>query len=498
MYLKHFSSILLLLIAISINAQEKEQQNIIDTFIIDNLSKFQEIPSLSIAVVKDGKPFFMKSYGLSDVEKGTKASSKTAYYIASATKSFVGLLALKLSQKGILDLNTPITEYAPIKNFKNKSVFKGISITDLLSHTSGIVNNSLTYRYASEGNYEREDLIYLLRNKTQKMRSKSYRYDNLGYNILDIILQEEFNINWKNSLREEIFSPLNMNTTSAYLSKGRKSGWDIAQPYTSINDGRKPTLPSARKNDATFQAAGGMISSISDMQNWLLMNINNGALNDKQLFSKDMISKSHSNISKTRGRSDIFKNIGYGYGWNNGIFGQKKAVYHFGGYDGYFAHVSLLPKEKMGVVILVNESHFGDNVANLIASFTYDLLLNNISSIKEYTKKMLAVQKRINQLQSAFANDRVFRSKRQWTLKKPLSSHTGKYYNPDMGMIKIDYSDEKLHVNIGVSNTIATPSANDDSIRIEARDGRGTDILFVYKNKKPHAVVYYGKVFYKK
>ena len=493
-------AIYFLMVAISIaqlNGQNIEQAKI-DQFITNTIDKYKEIPGLAISIIKDGKPFFTKAYGYSDLNNKKKASLQTSFYIASVTKSFVGLIAAQLEEEGLYNLDESITNYAPIKSFKDNSIFKDISIRDLLSHTSGIRNGLLTWKYASIGDYTVSKMIEILEKRTEsRYNNKTYRYDNLGYNIFDLILHEEFNLNWKDLLTDKIFSPLKMNHSTSYLSKAKKSNWDLAQPYTSLDKDNFPKLVLTKKNDQTFQAAGGMVSSIEDMQQWLLMYMNSGALSGKQLFSKRAISNSLIPVTKNEQQGTIFNNKGYGLGWNIGLFGDHKVNYHFGGFDGYFAHVSFLPEENIGIVIMANENQFGDNVSNLIASFSYDLLLNNLSEIEGYDKQFQNLTNKITSVQTAYKDDKDFRANRKWTLIHDFKNYQGTYVNKTIGSIVISVSNEVMKANLGISEAIASPSTKDDSIRVEFRDGSGSDILFISNKKETFAAVFGGNVYLK-
>lgn len=489
--------ILTFLFSIKTYGQNKQEIQI-DSFISNTLHKFKEIPSIAVTVVKDGKPFFTKTYGYSNVENKTKASNKTPYYIASVTKPFIGLLAAKLEADGIIDLSTPIVNFKPIKNFKDKSLFENITIKDLLSHTSGINNNLLTWKFASIGEYNYGSMAKLLENKTKPLyNNKGFRYDNFGYNVFDLILKEEFGLSWKNLLEKELFSTLKMNHTSANLSEAKKKGWHLAMPYAAINDDKLPKRVLTQKNDDTFQAAGGMISSIEDMQKFLLLYLNEGKINNKNVFDKSVISKTLLPLAKNKGRKDTFIPEAYGLGWNIGKLNDRKAYYHFGGFDGYFSHLSFLPNENIGISVLSNENHFGDNVSNLIAAFIYDLLLNDLSSDNDYTKQVNEVEKRVSQIQNSYKRDREIRAKRKWTLMHEFQNYVGTYKNDNIGNLNITLDEGIIKVSLGISKAIANPSSNDESIRVEFRNGSGRDILFISNTKGTMAAVYNGHVFIK-
>lgn len=466
----------------------------VDSLITQLLKTYEEIPSLSITVVKKETTLFKQTYGYADVEKQTKATTDTPYYIASTTKSFVGLLAAILAEEGVLDLDKPISEYAPIKHFSDRTLFEKVTIADLLAHTIGLSNNVLTWQFASGGNYSRKELNQILADKTSSLyNEQSFRYDNLGYNILDLILWEEFGIDWKKALQERIYNPLKMTHTSAYHSTLKQQGISYAQPYTAINDERLPTLANARKNDATFQAAGGMLASISDLEKWLSLQLNGHAN-----FSKEALERAQMPIAKMRGREEPFKNNGYSLGWFHADFHGEKVIYHTGGYDGYFAMISFMPDQELGIAVLVNESHFGDNVGQLVTAYTYDLLLDKVNNIADYEKPLQQLKERVDRIQKGFARSRINRSTRKWQLSLPMDKYAGTYTNKYMGDLTIVVQAEQPKIQLGVTKNIGTPSASEDAIRVEFRDGRGQDLLFIYQEKEVHALVLGGMVFYRK
>lgn len=494
MNLKNYVTILLTFFCFFTQGQNNKTE-IIDTFIQECLEEFKEIPGLAITIVQGDNPIFTKAYGYSDVENKKLATTNSSYYIASVTKSYVGVLAAVLEDEGILDLNKPITEYAPIKYFEDKSVFEGITIKELLSHTSGIQNRFLTFQFASLGEYTRTSLNELLEKQTRSLNNnKVYSYDNLGYNILDIILYEEFNLNWKDLLEHKIFRPLQMNHTSAYRSVGEVNNWDLPKPYTSINDKRLPSLANTIKNDATFQAAGGMNVSIEDAQKWLIMNMNKGMFKGSQLFSKNVIEKTHKKITETNGINGIFTDVGYSLGFKEALFSDEKVIYHFGGFDGYFALQSFLPEHNIGVTVFCNESHFGDNVSNLIAAFAYDLLLGKITSIEDYKTQKVEVYNRINSIQESFAKDRASRAERPWGLTLKNEAYVGTYKNQILGTITIDYIENMFKVKMGNTEIVATPSSRGNAMRVEFKDTRGEDIIFKTEGEKVTELIFGGGI----
>jgi len=78
-----------------------------------DLAAQEHLPGLVYGVVLDGKLVHSRSLGLADVERKLPATNSTEFRIASMTKSFVAMAALKLRDDGKLRLNDPVSSYLP-------------------------------------------------------------------------------------------------------------------------------------------------------------------------------------------------------------------------------------------------------------------------------------------------------------------------------------------------------------------------------------------------
>ena len=75
------------------------------------------------------------SYGLGDIKANKIVDDTTTYNLFSVTKTFTALAVLQLAQSGKISLNDTISNYLPGLPFT-----PGISIEQLLNHSSGITN----------------------------------------------------------------------------------------------------------------------------------------------------------------------------------------------------------------------------------------------------------------------------------------------------------------------------------------------------------------------
>ena len=73
--------------------------------------KRQNIPGLSLAVVKDGKIIKAEGYGLAKIKRQIKSTPDTVYKIASVSKQFIATGIMLLVQESRLGLDDPISKY---------------------------------------------------------------------------------------------------------------------------------------------------------------------------------------------------------------------------------------------------------------------------------------------------------------------------------------------------------------------------------------------------
>src|SRR4030042_530378 len=69
------------------------------------------VPSLSLAVVKNGEIIWEEAFGLASLEKQVKAFPETLYPIASATKPFTATALMILVERGLVNLDKPANDY---------------------------------------------------------------------------------------------------------------------------------------------------------------------------------------------------------------------------------------------------------------------------------------------------------------------------------------------------------------------------------------------------
>ena len=284
------------------------------------------IPNYVVAAAKEGKIFYAVAEGDTVIGSGNAVDLDTRYQIASMTKPLVSVVILRLIEEGRLSLNDELDKFLPM--FSDMFVApggsldyleeanRGITILDLLTHTSG-----LTYGTAVTGqgdvanlydelspynpcNSNEENMEFLSQIPLIAQPGTAWNYS-VGIDVLGVVVTEITGKSLYENISEIILEPLGMDRSSFTYSQeifnrevarigvspvqgvealGQVTGsdidWKIGQPETEFFQGLVggPCFPPSP--DFKFESGGGgMTMSVRDYLTFLSMIANDGSLN---------------------------------------------------------------------------------------------------------------------------------------------------------------------------------------------------------------------------
>lgn len=432
------------------NASSQKQRDFPDKlsqYIAELMKRLPVTPGLAIAVVREDEIIFAQGFGHRDVKGKLPATPQTQFYIASTTKSFTATGAKLLADEEKIDLDAPLKKYFPDLVLKAPLSAEQISVRDLLTHRSGISNEAITFRTAYTGQYDANVILALLSNYSKPI-SPEFRYSNIGYIIAGYAMEKATGETWQQIIERKVLTPLGMKNTSSFASKAKASG-NFALPYLSEN-GSFTQLP--YKEDNTMHAAGGMVSSAEDLAKWVIVNMNAGKFEGKQIFPAKSLEEILSPQINQKRMFYKFDRYAYSLGWNIGTYNNDKLIHCFGEFPGFRPHVSFMPEHKIGVVVLANESEASFLLPDLIACDIYDLLIykkplrtDSNPKIDEYVVNLK--KQREEKAKRAGARGDAKEEGVNPTLE--LGAYAGVYENPEWGTIVIALNDKSLSFKFG-------------------------------------------------
>ncbi|RJS90401.1 serine hydrolase [Candidatus Bathyarchaeota archaeon] len=337
---------------------------------VPELMAQRRVPGLSIAVVEGEEVVYAEGFGVRDVERSLPATPDTLYGIGSCTKSFVALAILQLVERGEISLDDPVSKYIPLKI---GIPGKPITVHHLLTHSSGIPSLGTSTIALSRGirgdvgiPFGSADDFYRHINGAQEEIAdepgRRFFYLNAGYRMLGDIIQRVSEMPFDVYIREKILKPLKMERTT--FSKGDfERDPDRMTPYIKDKEGRlipkSFPYPDVKSNPefSFIAAAGGMLSSVRELTNYLRMNIDGGRFGNVELLSPELMEEMQRiHIERPPG---LYGRNGYGYGWGviENFLGHK-LVSHGGSILVSTAYLAFVPEERMGVAMASNIAGF--------------------------------------------------------------------------------------------------------------------------------------------
>jgi CubicO group peptidase (beta-lactamase class C family) len=337
----------------------------IPSFITDSLDIYVnraleqwQIPGAAVLIVKDGKIVVAKGYGVKEIGTNDKVDENTLFMIGSNTKAFTATLLAMLEYEGKLKLEDKVLQYLPDFSMKNPWLTKELNLIDIVSHRMGLETFQGDFMYWAS-DLTAEQVIEKFGNITPRydFRTK-YGYTNAGYAVAGKIIEKVSGLTWDEFLQEKILSPLSMNRTTP-LSVDYPKVDNIAKPHSIVN-GALVVLPF--ENIDNMAPCGSMGSSISEMSNWLIVQLDSGNFNGENVIPYNVITKTRLPQTFVRRAVHPFNRTNYslyGLGWTLQDYESTEIVSHTGGVNGFVTSVTLLPKEKLGIVVLTNSDQNG-------------------------------------------------------------------------------------------------------------------------------------------
>ena len=319
-------------------------------------------PSVSVAVVREGKLAYAKAFGKADVETGRTAGVDTRYAIGSISKQFTAAAMLLLADEGKLSVDDKVAKYFPDLTRANE-----ITIRQLLAHTSGYQD------------YAPQD--YIIPDWKKPMTSEQivntwakkplafdpgtrYQYSNTGYVLAALIFEKTAGEPLGTYLKRKIFSPLEM--TSAGDCNDRVP--QDASAHTRYALGPYRLVP--REAPSWYHGAGQLCMTPSDVAKW------NMAFIGKRILSPNSFSEFMREVKLSDGRG-----ARYALGLSLGGDAANPSYSHGGEVSGFLALNQIYPSASAAITVLSNADNNG--VTSAVAAQIAPVVLGRVTAEQE-------------------------------------------------------------------------------------------------------------------
>lgn len=318
----------------------------------------QRIPGITLVVVQDGKVIYGRGYGYAERETARPVKPEDRFEIGSISKSFAATAIMLLVEEGKVTLDDKLDKFlgpVPVQ-------WNGITIRHLLNHTSGLPEypDESIFKdiFANKIIGEEEMLARFKAYAPSWEPGTKYRYCNVGYDILGIVVRRVSGKGYFDFLKERVFTPLGM--TSARLVAPKPARAESAVGYELKDNKHIPFQTTDAMSVYLGMAASGIELSAMDMAKW------DAALYTDTIIKQSTLALMWTNNSFVQAANADNSDIYYGLGWQLRTQNGKRWVYHSGGMPGYVTDFMRYPEQKLTIIVFTNLSDQHANARKIV------------------------------------------------------------------------------------------------------------------------------------
>ena len=350
--------IVLLLIFIKFTActSENNLENIFSNVVSQNFSGV-------VLVASEGEIIFTGVNGKRDFERKILLKLSDVFELASVSKQFTAMMVMICKEKGLLNYDDLVEQYLDIP-------YKGITIRNLLTHTSGLPD----YQKIMDENWDKsqvagntEILEYLNKYEPEILFSPGdeYKYSNTGYVLLGSIVEKVTGKDFVKISKKWIFEPLKMKYTSIRSNEEKNELNNLALGHKKDSLDKFVNANKFLSSNYTVwlgnrKGPGRVSSNVFDLLLW-----------DRALYGETLVTKKTLNEAFTPYKLNNGKFSFYGFGWKLNNDPKNKIVSHSGSNPGYKTKIIRLIDKEKTIIILSNNDFllhdFEDKLSALLS-----------------------------------------------------------------------------------------------------------------------------------
>jgi len=393
-------------------------------------------PGLAIGIVTGDKLVYSKGFGVRS-KGGEPVDTKTVFQIGSTTKAFLATtIAIGVDKKKFA-FEDRAADLKPDFQMMDPWVTHEMRLFDLLTQRSGLpaeANDGVGMLGATQA-----EMVHSLRAIPPVSSFRmAFSYTNITHIVAGDIVADGFGKpDWASVVRDEIFTPLGMASTSI-TAEEIEASTNHAEGHRWTSDGtvEVPFTPIFPYN---FVGAGAINSNIEDLSTWVRMHLAGGTVDGKRIVSEEALAFTKS------GRVPISDKLTYAMGWVVQLTPNGQITWHNGGTTAFGAFIGTVRDHDIGVVVLTNETNVGlpDALGEWVL---YKLLGNDTPDL---------VGARLKQAKAAeTAGNAVFAMPAKMAPAMPLDGLAGDYSEGSFGDATVAVKDDAVTLTLARTGAI--------------------------------------------
>jgi len=342
---------------------------------VEKLMSDADVVGVTLTLIDGDRIILRRGYGYADRAAKHKVTIDTLFHIGSISKTFTATAVMQLVERGLVDLDAPLTRYVPQLKLQPRYANNVITVRSVLDHHSGIpgdvYNGLITVRRPDPG-FGDFLLGALAQMPPERPVDTEWAYNNSGYVLLQNLVENVTGQSFLDYTRQHLFDPLAM---------PRSTYDDTSVPASALTRNYTPKLSEsgsvvgpvgpAPREYVNGWAAGSIVSSARDMTNYLRMVVGAGQGVKGRVVTSDTFREMRT--AQTHLPIDLQAAEGLGWSLSSAaVSGVGPSIYHDGATGYNFSTVVALPDTKLAVFVSTNTVG-GADVATGVANRALEL-----------------------------------------------------------------------------------------------------------------------------
>jgi CubicO group peptidase (beta-lactamase class C family) len=300
---------------------------------IPELLKESSVPGLSLALIRDGKTYWVQGFGVRDAKTSQPVTDDTIFEAASLSKPVFAYGVFKLVDQGKLDLDAPLTRYLPKPYIEGDARLEKITARIVLSHRTGFPNwrpdeNGLTIHFTP---------------------GERFSYSGEGFVYLAKVVEQVTGKPLNDYMAEAVFQPLGMKSSS-YV-------WRLDYEARTATGHDASGQPGEKWKPKEANAASSLQTTAGDYALFVEALMNGAGLKPETLREMERpqiaVDPTCTNYTE-REPKELSKSVFWGLGIGIQETKQGESLWHWGDNGSFKCYLVAFPKQKIGVAMFMN------------------------------------------------------------------------------------------------------------------------------------------------
>ena len=307
-------------------------------------------------------------FGVSSIANGLPVTPETLFQVGSISKTVLGTAAMRLVERGKLDLDAPIRTYLPKFKLQDKRAAAKASMRHLFTHTGGWMGDYFNdIGWGDDALARMLDLIAGLPQVTPL--GQIFSYNNAGFNIAGRVIEVITGQSYEQAIKTLVFDPLHM--TNSLFFPWEVMVRDFAVGHVSPHDETQPVqVGTPWALGRSSHPAGGVVASVNDMLTYAQFHLGDGRAHGKRILKKSSLSAMQTEQVNAHSHGDA-----WGLTWSIRRVGSARLIRHGGATRGFNADFRMVPAAGLALVTLTNSGR-GSELYDELTALALKLMLN--------------------------------------------------------------------------------------------------------------------------